>query len=73
MEDCAQLMFSEWGKDHVRVVRHHAPREEAVSLGVEVTDGIGDDLGDLRVTHIASAYSAVEAPFGSLKDGAAHV
>ena len=49
--------------DEMDVVGHHTPGTEIVTFSVEVSDGVGNDFGNLWVTHVAVAASLVECGF----------
>src|SRR5271168_5553332 len=68
-----QRMRSHWGKDHVDVIRHHAPGHQAIALPLKVADGVGDGLCDSWVAHTALARSIVQATLCLFEDGAQFV
>jgi hypothetical protein len=45
------------------VIGHHAPRQQAIALAVEVAESLSDSGGDARVTKVTTANPAIEASF----------
>jgi hypothetical protein len=60
MEDLGQPITPEGTEDHMNMVRHDAPGEQAIALAVEMEQGIEDQVGDTRTGQQASPLASVQ-------------
>ena len=60
LQDVSELDLRLDVEHRVNVVRHHAPREQAISIAVKEVHRIGDDPPDLRATQQAFALGMIE-------------
>lgn len=53
----------------MRVIRHHAPREQPVALSIEMPNDVRHNFCDSPVAHIASAQPVVQPRLAFSQDG----
>ncbi len=47
----------------MHVIRHDAPRQQAIALAVKVAESLGGNAGDARVAQVTTANPAIETSF----------
>jgi ribosomal protein S13 len=59
MQDSRQIMLIHWLQNHMNVVGHDAPREQAVPASIKECEGIGNDFGDAILAQAAFSRTLV--------------
>jgi hypothetical protein len=70
VQDAGEVVALQWAKDDVDVVWHDDPSAEVIAVSVEVSKGVGHDLGGAWVMQDAGAKPLVEDGFDFwIRDG----
>jgi len=63
MQDAIETMLSQRGKQHMHVIGHNAPRQQAIAPAMKVAESLGGNAGDARVPQVTTANPAIETSF----------
>src|SRR6266478_5163387 len=63
MQDAIETMLSQRGNQHMYVIGHDAPCQQAIAPAMKVAESLGGNAGDARVAQVTTANPAIETSF----------